>query len=212
LNLSIANSAWMPCSLHLSLFLAKTTLKLKKMENGEWNEVGLGLDTCPLKDKIAAKLKKSCKKLKAAKKNRKLGAGAARPASDTMGRGGSYPARSSAFLNVAFWCMSSPCALPQIIRIGPIGPHLTNLLNMVWAQLIHFLLTLGSICINLQSKPQTSQNKHNRRNRGANHKIKHINGLKMSPKHPLNPCKYDTHHSPCLNFCLSSSKILYKTD
>jgi len=47
-----------PCSLHLSLFLSKTTLKLKKFENGEWNGVGLGLYTCPLKEKTAAKIEK----------------------------------------------------------------------------------------------------------------------------------------------------------
>ena len=43
-NLSIANPAWIPCSLHLSLFLSKTTPKLKKMEIGEWNGVlgGIG--------------------------------------------------------------------------------------------------------------------------------------------------------------------------
>ena len=58
LNLSIANLAWIPCSLHLCLFLSKTTPKLKKMENGEWNQTGLGLDTCPLKDKTATKTKK----------------------------------------------------------------------------------------------------------------------------------------------------------
>jgi len=49
MNLSIANLAWIPYSVHLSLFLSKTTPKLKKMENGEWNGVGFSVDTCPLK-------------------------------------------------------------------------------------------------------------------------------------------------------------------
>jgi len=164
------------------------------MENGEWNEVGLGLDTCPLKDKTTTKTEKLHRKPKSREKNRKLGAGghtAVCPrqhgrASGTTGRGdyhgpwwrpwpasgASCPVRSPVFLNAAFWCMSGPRALPWIIHIGP---HFVNLLDMVWADLLHFLLTLGSICINLQPKSRTSQNKRNRRNRGVNHKIKHIN-------------------------------------
>jgi len=61
LNLSIANPTWIPCSLNFSLFLYKTTPKLKKMENGEWNRVGLGLDTCPLKDKHSSQNQKNRK-------------------------------------------------------------------------------------------------------------------------------------------------------
>ena len=34
----------------------------------------------------------------------------------------------------------------------------------------------------------------------------------MSPKYPINPRKYDNDQTPpCLNFCLSSSKITHKT-
>jgi len=52
------NPAWIPCSLHLSLFLSKTTPKLKKIENGEWSGVGFGLDKFPLKDKTTTKTEK----------------------------------------------------------------------------------------------------------------------------------------------------------
>jgi len=46
------------------------------MENGEWNGEGLGLVTCPLKEKTTTKIEKSgAGSRKVAKKNRKLGAG-----------------------------------------------------------------------------------------------------------------------------------------
>ena len=43
------------------------------MENGEWNGVGLGLDTCPLKDKTTAKTEKMRKKPKSREEKPQIG-------------------------------------------------------------------------------------------------------------------------------------------
>jgi len=117
---------------------------------------------------------------KAAKKNRKLGAGgthdrasqAARPCVRHHGPWWLLPSTFSRFPKRRVLVQSGTRALPWIIRIGS---HFANLLDIVWAHHLHFLLTLGSICVNLPSKIRTSQNKRNRRNMGINHKIKHIN-------------------------------------
>jgi len=129
----------------------------------EWG--GIRSIYMPFKRKNSSQNRKNrAGSLKAAKKNLKLRAGDARscvPGSTVVRQapramvacGGSCPVRSPAFLNAAFWCMFGPCGLPWIICIGPVGLHFANLLDMVWAHLLHFLLTLRSICINLQSKP-----------------------------------------------------------
>ena len=43
------------------------------MENGEWNGVGLGLDTCPLKDKTTTKTEKMRKKPKSREEKPQIG-------------------------------------------------------------------------------------------------------------------------------------------
>jgi len=49
------------------------------MENGEWNGVGLGLDTCPLKDKTTATIEKIVQEAeKPRRKTVNLGRGDAR--------------------------------------------------------------------------------------------------------------------------------------
>jgi len=114
LNLSIVNSAWIPCSLHLPLLLFKTTPKLKKMENGEWNGVGFSpncLDTLSFKgqkSKNCAGKRKGTKETKEPRADR--GRTAVRPDSTakrptTTGRPWWCLALPFyRFLNAAFWC------------------------------------------------------------------------------------------------------------
>ena len=64
--------------------------------------------------------------------------------------------------------------LPWIIRLGSIGLVLQpSLLHL--ASTSFFSLLLGSIYVNMKSKTPNKPNERNRRNRGINHKIKHIN-------------------------------------
>jgi len=52
---------------------------------------------------------------------------------------------------------------------------LANFHDLVWPQLLDFLLKLGSICANLKSKSEQTQAEHNQRNMGINRKIMQIN-------------------------------------
>ena len=68
-----------------------------------------------------------------------------------------------------------PRVLPWISCLGPIGLVFASSYDLVWHQLIYFLLTLGLIHINLQSKSKQVETKRNRRNMGINCKTMQIN-------------------------------------
>ena len=68
-----------------------------------------------------------------------------------------------------------------------------NLPWPIWPQLHSFRLLLSSIYVNLKSKTPTSQNNCNRRNRGVNHKIKHIKPQEWVLNTELIHA-YDTYH------------------
>ena len=81
------------------------------------------------------------------------------------------------FPNAAFYACLGPQVLSWIIRLGPIGLLFASSHDFVWPILHAFLLTLGTINVNLKSKPKQAKTKHNQINMGINRKM-----IQISPK------------------------------
>ena len=77
-----------------------------------------------------------------------------------------------------FLCCLGLRFMPWISHLGPIGLPFASSHDLVWLHFLSFLLTLGSICVNLQLKHQQVETKFNRRNMGINCKIMQINPYK----------------------------------
>ena len=101
---------------------------------------------------------------KAAKKNRKFGTGGCTTAWSVL---------------PLFWTPRFGACLVHVLCLGSSVLGLLGLIcNLPWSSrpsTSFFLLLLGSIYVNLKLKIPNKPNKRSRRNKGASHKIKHIN-------------------------------------
>ena len=127
-------------------------------------------------------------------------------------RGGLCPACSPASWHVVLcFALDRDLCFGSTV-LGLYWASFGSILDLVWPHLLYFLLTLSSMCVNLQLKPEPAETKCDRRNIGINCKIMQINP-KIESKSFKNTHAYMTLITPPrLKLGLSLSKTLYKTE